>query len=487
MTIERPLHIPLHWESASVEQLTEFVTSGSRGWAKYYADDGPLFLRVGNLNHDTIAIDLSDTAHVQPPDGAEGARTQVEVGDIFLSITAEVGMVGLAKNDLGEAYVNQHVALLRPRPSVWPAGLAYSFLDPQGLQALARKAQYGATKFGLSLTQVRGFQVGVPPLEEQHRIVEELDSYLSRIDESVALLERVQRNLKRYRASVLKAAVEGRLVPTEAELARAEKRDYEPASVLLERILVERRQRWKSEGRRGKYEEPEQPDAKGLPGPPRGWCWVSPGQLFGWSSGSFLPKKDQHGGEVPVYGGNGVGGFHDHANVQEPTLIVGRVGAHCGNIHITEGPAWITDNAIFAAYRPSAIHLRYWQFALSAHNLNAAAGGTGQPYVNQKHLNDLVVALPPLMEQERIAEEIERRLSLVEHASCITAANLSRCGRLRQSILKWAFEGKLVDQEPTDEPASALLKRIRDEHESNPSAASRRAGRPRSPNKETHP
>ena len=212
----RVTDVPRGWDSAKLAELTEFVTSGSRGWAKHHADDGPLFLRIGNLDRDTIRIDLSDSQHVRPPEGAEGRRTGVKPGDILLSITADVGMVGLATANLGEVYVNQHVALLRPLPSVDSRGLAYTMLDPSGLQELARKAQYGATKPGLSLIQVRDFNVRVPPVAEQHRIVEAIESYLTRLDDAVASLERVQAKLKAYHASVLKAAVEGRLVPTEA-------------------------------------------------------------------------------------------------------------------------------------------------------------------------------------------------------------------------------------------------------------------------------
>ena len=110
-----------------------------------------------------------------------------------------------------------------------------------------------------------------PPLREQHRIVAEIEAQFTRLDASVAALRRARANLKRYRASVLKAACEGWLVPTEAELAHSEGRDYEPAGVLLERILAERRARWESrEKRRGKYEEPSAPDASGLPELPEG-------------------------------------------------------------------------------------------------------------------------------------------------------------------------------------------------------------------------
>jgi type I restriction enzyme S subunit len=122
---------------------------------------------------------------------------------------------------------------------------------------------------------VRRHELPVPPLQEQRRIVQALEEHLTRLEEAEAQLERVQRNLKRYRASVLQAAVEGRLVPTEAELARAKGRDYEPADVLLTRILAERRHRWHETRGRGKYREPVAQDTSGLPELPEGWCWAT--------------------------------------------------------------------------------------------------------------------------------------------------------------------------------------------------------------------
>ena len=122
--------------------------------------------------------------------------------------------------------------------------------------------------------------IALSPLPEQHRIVAEIEKQFTRLDASVAALKRAQANLKRYRASVLKSACEGTLVPTEAELARAEGREYEPADVLLQRILAERRARWEAqEKKRGKYKEPVAPDASDLPALPEGWVWASLAQL----------------------------------------------------------------------------------------------------------------------------------------------------------------------------------------------------------------
>ena len=143
----------------------------------------------------------------------------------------------------------------------------------------------------------------LPPLAEQRRIVAEIETQFTRLDASVSALRRAQANLKRYRASVLKAACEGRLVPTEAELARSEGRDYEPAGILLKRILAERRACWESQvKRRGKYKEASAPDASDLPELPEGWVWASLEQLASIGTGSTpLTSKAEYyqDGSVP--------------------------------------------------------------------------------------------------------------------------------------------------------------------------------------------
>src|SRR5208283_467542 len=140
---------------------------------------------------------------------------------------------------------------------------------------------------------------------------------------------------------------------------RAKHKDVEPASELLKRIRIERRRKWekgelakmKAKARvpiddkwKAKYKEPEPVDATGLPELPEGWCWASPREVVAWASGDFLPRSAQREGRYPVYGGNGVSGSHAEFLVAFPTIVVGRVGADCGNVHITPGPTWVTDN-----------------------------------------------------------------------------------------------------------------------------------------------
>ena len=122
--------IPAHWRWANGTEVFSFVTSGSRGWAQYYSNAGPIFLRIGNLDYETIELDLGEIQRVQPPAGAEGTRTKVQPGDILVSITGDTGMVGLVRKGIGDAYINQHIALARPAPNVLPEFIARALTAP---------------------------------------------------------------------------------------------------------------------------------------------------------------------------------------------------------------------------------------------------------------------------------------------------------------------------------------------------------------------
>lgn len=108
--------LPDSWCWASLEQLSTFVTSGSRGWAKFYSKEGAAFLRVGNLMRDVVGLDLSNLQRVKLHGAAEGARTRVQKGDILISITADIGRVGIVPPNIEEAYINQHISLVRCVP-----------------------------------------------------------------------------------------------------------------------------------------------------------------------------------------------------------------------------------------------------------------------------------------------------------------------------------------------------------------------------------
>ena len=352
----------------------------------------------------------------------------------------------------------------------------------------------GTTISGVTKKQLRQLPILLPPLAEQHRIVAAIETQFTRLDASVAALRRAQANLKRYRASVLKNACEGRLVPTEAEMARSEGREYEPAAVLLERILAERRARWESqEKRRGKYKEPSAPDTSALPQLPKGWAWASLEAISEVKGGVTKGQRytsEQMLREVP---------YLRVANVQRGFLDLDRITTietseenieqlrlNPGDILFTEGGdrdklgrGWVWNgeieecihqNHVFRA-RPlsnSVIpeFVSWWGNSFGQEFFSRfGKQTTNLASINLTVLSQFPIPLPPLAEQRRIVAEVERLFSVAQQTEATVDASLSRAERLRQSILKQAFSGRLVPQDPDDEPASALLERIRAERE----------------------
>ncbi|GLV14952.1 restriction modification system DNA specificity domain-containing protein [Alicyclobacillus hesperidum] len=204
--------VPAHWEEKRIKHLADFVTSGSRGWAQFYADSGSIFIRIGNFSHrGTIDLDMTDVQYVAPPPGSEGERTQVRPGDVLISITANLGATAVVPESLGEAYVNQHTALVRPKNRVinsrW---LAFS-VSAEYAQIQIRLMTQGGTKEGLSLDDVRDITVLVPHKNEQDSIVSHIDRSCLIIEEALVKLQRQIELLGEYRQALITAAVTGQI------------------------------------------------------------------------------------------------------------------------------------------------------------------------------------------------------------------------------------------------------------------------------------
>ena len=203
--------VPAHWEVMPLKRDIEFVTSGARGWAENYAEDGDLFIRIGNLTRDTIRLDLSDVQRVTVPDSAEVARTEVQSGDVLFSITAYLGSVAVVPPDLGRAFVSQHVALARPRGHrLQPEWIAYVTASHVGKTCLEMLG-YGGTKVQLSLGDVANLLVTVPALHEQEDLVHFLDREIAYFDALTAEAQRAIGLLQERRTALITAAVTGQI------------------------------------------------------------------------------------------------------------------------------------------------------------------------------------------------------------------------------------------------------------------------------------
>jgi type I restriction enzyme S subunit len=225
--------LPNGWVSTITDQIFSFVTSGSRGWAKYYSDEGPLFLRVGNLFHYNAELDLRKLQRVSPPEGTEGSRTKVQEGDNLISITADVGMVGYVPRGFEEAYINQHVALARPVKKEMGKYLSW-LLSGDFAKEQFKALQKGATKAGLGLDDIRSISFGLPSILEQEQIVQAIESKISGIDRLKKETELKILQASKLKSSILADAFSGKLVDNiETD---------ETVEQLLEKIKVEQEQ-----------------------------------------------------------------------------------------------------------------------------------------------------------------------------------------------------------------------------------------------------
>jgi type I restriction enzyme S subunit len=229
-------NLPDGWMWATLDQLSAYITSGSRGWAKYYSDSGAVFIRAQNIKTDDI--DLNDIAYVDLPNKSEGKRTLVSVNDILLTITgANVGKCAFVRENLSEAYVSQHVALLRMVNVDLARFVHMCLVNPASARGYLTKQAYGAGKPGLNLEQVTSTCIPLPNLSEIAAIIQCLASEDSKNTAKAQSLEAAVKLSKLQRKNILKAAFAGELVQQDP--------NDEPASALLERIRSQKMERGK--------------------------------------------------------------------------------------------------------------------------------------------------------------------------------------------------------------------------------------------------
>ena len=192
----------------SIRNLTMVVTSGSRGWAKYYSNSGALFVRIGNLTHSGIDIDFRDIQHITPPDNAEGVRTRLQPNDVLVSITADLGSIGFVSEKVEEAYINQHIALVRFQNPVQGRFMAWYLRSEYGQKDLLKNKR-GGGKLGLGLDDIRDTPVPIVDDITATEIVDKVEEQLSVCDSIEKTVDTVLAQADAMRQSILKQAFEG--------------------------------------------------------------------------------------------------------------------------------------------------------------------------------------------------------------------------------------------------------------------------------------
>ena len=487
MTSNEGNQIPRNWQSSTLGEVCE---KPEYGWTTSASETGLLkLLRTTDITKEILDWSRVPYCEKNP---ADVARFRLTRGDIVVSRAGSVGVSALI-GDCPNAVFASYLIRFRPLRGL-DEKYAFYFLHSPGYWRDIAANSAGIALQNVNARKLAAIAIPIAPELEQRRIVAEIEKQFTRLDAAVAALKRVQANLKRYRASVLKAACEGRLVPTEAELARREGRSYEPASELLKRILSDRRARWETaqlgKTKQSVYQEPTSPTTDCLPSLPEGWTWATLSQLSEIQGGiQKQPSRKPFKNTYPFLRvANVFRNRLDLTEVHDVELFKGeleKLRLQSGDLLIVEGngsPSEIGRMAIWKGEVDNCVHQNhiirarlhrfispsyiaaYWNsIDGSSRILEVASSTSGLHTLSVSKVGRLPVPIPPAQEQFRAVAEIERRLSVVDELEIEAERGLKRSERLRQSILKRAFEGKLVPQNSNDEPASVLLERIRAE------------------------
>ncbi len=484
--------LPKGWDSVRLGDVCEPSQYGYT--AKAGASGNIHFLRTTDITSGPIHWDSVPFCNV---DDETRDKYLLLDGDVVISRAGSVGFSCLIRQPRPSVFASY---LIRFRPLINADYFKHFLLTPNYWNAIGEQS-LGIAVQNVNASNLSEINVPVAPAAEQTRIVAKLEELLSDLDAGVAELKAAQKKLAQYRQSLLKAAVEGALTAQ----WRKKNKPTETGAQLLERILTERRARWeakqlakfKEQGKtppkdwQKKYPEPVQPDTSNLPELPEGWVWASLDMLGEIASGVAKGTKRDAAievREVPYLRvANVQRGFLDLSEIKtilaterdiaELTLQAGDILFNEGGDRDKLGRGWvwraevahcIHQNHVFRMrpYLPEVLPELISHHGNTFGKLwfqNAGKQTTNLASINMTMLRMFPVPLGPAAEQRELLIQLESQIENLNRQEQAVEHSLKQSTAQRQNILRAAFAGQLVPQDPTDEPASVLLQRIRAE------------------------
>jgi type I restriction enzyme S subunit len=469
--------LPSHWKHIELDEIAQDI---QYGYTESASDEpvGPKFLRITDIQNGRVDWDSVPFCEI---DEGEIGKYQLKTGDLLFARTGgTVGKSYLIQQDVPEeAVFASYLIRVKLNDAVDPR-FAYYFFQTHNYWRQISESKAGIGQPNVNASKLSSLTLPLPLLPEQRRIVAKIEELFSNLAAGINDLQAAGQQLERYRLSVLQAAVEGRLT---ADWRRTH--DPEPADQLLDRILEERREKWEEDYRakyeakgkelpkywKNRYSPPEEPDLPDdLQEIPGSWEWTSLGYMCDMTSGG-TPKRsnDEYWqGDIPWLKSGELNdgvvteaeeritekGLEESSTNIFPsgTLLVALYGATTGKLGILDF-ASATNQAVCGLFITDSLDTKYvfWYLRQFRPELLSKRFGGAQKNISQTILRQVPVPLPPLDEQKQIVDEIERLLSVADDATATAEREHTRAERLRQSILKQAFSGRLV---PHDEDAT---------------------------------
>lgn len=469
--------LPKGWVEATLDELNDSNRPICYGILKPGPDlDGGVpYVKVKHIRDERVDLESLHRTSTEIDDKYK--RSRLVGGDLLVSIRGTYGRVAPVPDELAGGNITQDTA--RIAPVGVRASYIQKYLQGPAAQTFFAEVARGVAVKGVNIRDLRQTPVRVPPLAEQERIVASIERAFSKLDAGEAGLRTVRQLLKRMRDAVLAAAVTGRLVPQDSTDTPATKR-------LADRGIEPR----------GQHALPTLPD---------GWAWASLGSIASTvRNGIFVSRPPECPPGIPILRIGAVRRLSldvtdvryapldlDDRATQKALLEPGDllftryngnpefVGA-CAVVPPLTGPLLHPDKLIRVALDAEVASPGFVATAVSSGPSRAFIDAVtkttaGQAGIAGSDLRLVPVPIAPVEEQARIVTEVERQMSFVAACERAVEAGLERSVALRRSVLKAAFEGRLVPQDPTDEPASVLLEQIRAERAVAPTVKPRRA------------
>lgn len=505
------LNLPKTWAQVTVADLGKVVSGGTPSTKENSYWGGNIsWISPSDLTRYSNKYISKGAKSITQEGLKNSSATTMPAGSIHFSSRAPIGYTVISSCEMT---TNQGFKSLVQAQGIFNEYIYYYF---KSAKQLAESKATGTTFKEISGAAFSKLPVPLPPTNEQHRIVAKIEELFSELDKGIENLKTASAQLKVYRQALLKHAFEGKLTAQ----WRAENQDkLESAAALQKRIQQERTQRyqqqladWEASGKQSSKPKAPNPltpltakELAELPELPEGWEWVSIDILLTLKKkpmatgpfGTLLSKSDHRSSGLPVLGieniGNGafVRGNKifvsaekaeelDPFRIEAGDVVISRSGTVGEICKIPEGlgKAYISTNLIRISLNQKAINEDFFVYLFQGggsvkQQVKALCKGSSRDFLNQTILSEIAFPLPGVEEQKQIVSVLGEKLSIAEQLDQTLTASLQQAEVLRQSILKKAFSGQLVPQDPHDEPASGLLARIRTERDKAPKPKSK--------------
>jgi type I restriction enzyme S subunit len=435
--------LPNGWIWTTIGEISEKIHYGYTASAVSEAI-GPKLLRISDIQNDRVDWDNVPYCRIGT---IEKQKYLLDEGDIVFARTgATVGKSFLIRGKIHEAVFASYLIRIILSKHVQKEFVS-NFFKSGKYWLQIKRGQLGIGQPNVNSQILSKITIPFAPFNEQKRIVDKVEQLFSFLDAGMEALRKVQAQLKRYRQAVLKYAFEGKLTE---EWRKTHKDQIEPATRTLEQISQENKVK------------------SNLSELPEGWIWTHLELITTNHDGKRVPvsrkKRESMKGAYPYYGASGIIDSVDNYLFDGNFLLIGEDGANLlaratPVAFQATGKFWVNNHA-HVLTPLGTVPISYLEHYINRISLAEYITGTAQPKLTQRAMNKIPVPLAPLKEQHKIVEEISRRFSVIDEMDKEMELMIKYSDRLRQSILKTAFEGNLIPQDPNDEPAEKLLERI---------------------------